>query len=180
MAQGELLALGDRAALETRRTALTSQLARRRKEYEALDMALDALRHANTRLQERFAPQLNRQAGQILSALTAGRYQEVFLDREFQAGARSHDSLLPRTCLALSRGTSDQIYLAVRLAVCQLCLPQEDPCPVILDDALTAFDDKRMALAIEYLAGMNRQLLLFSCQQRECRLGLGHVLLLHS
>ena len=40
---------------------------------------------------------------------------------------------------------------------------------MVLDDALAAFDDQRMALALDYLqkAGADRQILLFSCHSRE-------------
>lgn len=180
MARGELLTLGDRAQLEARRERLLSQLERRRKEYDALSLALDGLRQANARLQERFAPELNRRSGQILSALTGGRYDALTLNREFEAAARSTDSLLPRSALALSRGTADQVYLAVRLAVCQLCLPEENPSPLVLDDALLTFDDARMALALDLLSTSGRQVLLFTCQQREGALGLGHIQSLQS
>ena len=69
--------------------------------------------------------------------------------------------------LALSRGTADQLYLAVRLAVCRLCLPGKPP--IVLDDALAAFDDRRMALALDLLRELagEQQLLLFTCQRRE-------------
>ena len=75
--------------------------------------------------------------------------------------------MLPRSVLSLSRGTADQVYLAVRLAVCQLCLP--DRPPVVLDDALAAFDDHRLALALDLLRELagQQQVLLFSCQARE-------------
>lgn len=180
MARGELLTLGDRAQLEARREQLLSQLERRRKEYDALSLALDGLRQANACLQERFAPELNRRSGQILSALTGGRYDALTLNREFEAAARSTDSLLPRSALALSRGTADQVYLAVRLAVCQLCLPEENPSPLVLDDALLTFDDARMALALDFLSKFGRQVLLFTCQQREGTLGLGRIQSLQS
>ena len=180
MAKGELLTLGDRTQLEARRDRLLAQLERRRMEYEALSIALDSLRQANADLQQRFAPELNRRSGEILSALTNARYTSLTLDREFDASARRADSLLPRSSLALSRGTADQIYLAVRLAVCQLCLPEEDPSPLVLDDALLTFDDERMALALDFLSRAGRQVLLFSCQKRESQLGVGNILSLQS
>ena len=39
----------------------------------------------------------------------------------------------------------------------------------MLDDALVSFDDRRMALALEVLReeAKNRQVLLFTCQERE-------------
>ena len=180
LTRGELHTLGDRAALEARKERLSAQLARRTEEYEAISLALDALRQANEQLQQRFAPELNRRSGEILSALTGGRYDTLILNREFEAAARSADSLLPRSTLALSRGTADQIYLAVRLAVCRLCLGEDSPSPLILDDALLTFDDARMALAVNYLSALDRQVLLFSCQQRESRLGAGNILSLQS
>ncbi len=73
----------------------------------------------------------------------------------------------PRSALSLSRGTADQLYLSVRLAVCRLCLPEKPP--IVLDDALAAFDDRRMALALELLQELAReqQVLLFTCHGRE-------------
>ena len=180
LAQGRMMSVGDRAELEARREALCVELARRRTEYAAIEGAIAALDEANGALQQRFAPQLTRLAGELLGRLTGGRYEGVALNREFEASARSADGLLPRSTLALSRGTADQIYLAVRLAVCRLCLPEEDAGPVVLDDALLTFDDARMALALEVLAGLGRQVLLFSCQQREAKLGIGSILTLQS
>lgn len=174
MAQGELLSLGNPSELDVRRENLEDQLERRRQEHDALTVALDALRQANAQLQERFAPELNRRSGQILSDLTGGRYRALSLNREFDASAVSRDGLLPRDSIALSRGTADQIYLAVRLAVCQLCLPGDDPSPIVLDDALLTFDDERMALALNHLAGLDRQVLLFSCHRREEQYLEGH------
>ena len=75
--------------------------------------------------------------------------------------------VLPHPALYLSRGTTDQLYLAVRLAVCRLCLPELPP--IVLDDALTAFDDARLKLALELLSELARQqqIILFTCQKRE-------------
>ena len=91
------------------------------------------------------------------------------------AAALERDSVLPRRSLALSRGTVDQLYLAVRLAICELVLPPEKQVPIVLDDALANFDDGRCALALEALArlGEERQILLFTCHSREARLAEG-------
>lgn len=79
--------------------------------------------------------------------------------------------MLPRQAALLSQGTADQLYLAVRLAICQMVLPAEQAAPILLDDALVTFDDKRLAAALDYLAelGAERQILLFTCQSREAR-----------
>ena len=61
------------------------------------------------------------------------------------------------------------LFCAALTTVCELVLPGEEPCPLVLDDALVTFDDRRMALALDALAelGRERQILLFTCQERE-------------
>ena len=166
-ALGRQKAVGDPAALAARREELQEALRRREREYEALVLAADALKRANARLQERFSPELNRLAGAYLSRLTGQRYASVTLNRELEGAAARPEDVLPRSALYLSRGTADQLYLAVRLAVCRLCLPEKPP--LVLDDALAAFDDERLALALELLEELagEQQVLLFTCQGRE-------------
>ena len=88
-----------------------------------------------------------------------------------------HSTCLPKQRMSastgmqrfLSAGAADQLYLAVRLAICDLVLPQENCVPIVLDDALTNFDDERCASALRYLkeAAQTRQILLFTCHSRE-------------
>ena len=167
--QGEQSAVGDPAALAAQEECLRRDLAQRQMEYDALTMALEGLRRANVRLQERFSPELNRIAGDYFARLTGGKYESISLTRELEASAIQTGGIMPRRSLSLSRGTADQMYLAVRLAVCDLCLPAEEGVPLILDDALTAFDDERLELALSLLLELSekRQILLFSCQKRE-------------
>ena len=165
-AEGALAHLGGGEDTEARRAELDGQLARRLEEYDALTIALDALSAANTALRERFSPALNREAGEIFSALTGGRWPRISLARDFTAQAVREGEALPRSWLALSAGTAEQLYLSVRLAVCALTVPDA---PLVLDDALAAFDDGRCALAMDYLkeTARERQILLFSCHSRE-------------
>lgn len=169
MAKGELNTLGDPAALFARREELRAQLMRRKREYDALTLALEELAQANSELQARFSPRLNKRSGELMQRLTGGKYSSVALTRDFQAMAGEADQVLPRRAITLSQGTADQLYLAVRLAVCELVLPSEEPIPLMLDDALANFDDGRMALALELLYELSkkRQILLFTCHRRE-------------
>ena len=169
MAQGEMNTLGDPAALQARLGELEDALSRRREEYDAIVTAMDSLNEANALLQARMSPALNARAGELLSRLTGGKYDQVSLTREFEALASRRGDVTPRKLLTLSKGTVDQLYLAVRLAVCDLVLPGDDPAPLVLDDALVNFDDERLGLALDLLRDLasRRQILLFTCQSRE-------------
>ena len=74
-----------------------------------------------------------------------------------------------RSLSYLSGGTVDQLYLALRLAICDLLLPD---CPIILDDALVYYDDERLKTALQVLRDLakQRQILLFTCTDREKRI----------
>lgn len=165
-ARGKQQALGDPAILSARLEQVEEELERRRREYQAISIAMETLQQANAQLQQRFSPQLNRAAGALLSRLTGGKYHALSLDKELEASASGERDVLPHSALYLSKGTVDQIYLAVRLAVCDLCLPDA---PLVLDEALAAFDDVRAKRALELLQKLSaqRQILLFSCHTRE-------------
>ena len=168
MALGRQKAVGDPAALAARQEELEGELERRSREYQAISTALTALKEANAQLQERFSPELNRRAGEYLARLTGEKYTALSLNREMEASAAGRADVLPRRSLFLSKGTVDQVYLAVRLAVYDLCL-REHQAPLILDDALAAFDDERMGRALDLLLELSReeQILFFTCQSRE-------------
>lgn len=168
-ARGKQQALGDPAIFSARLEQVEEELERRRREYQAISIAMETLQQANAQLQQRFSPQLNRAAGALLSRLTGGKYHALSLDKELEASASGERDVLPHSALYLSKGTVDQIYLAVRLAVCDLCLPDA---PLVLDEALAAFDDVRAKRALELLQELaeQRQILLFSCHNRESQL----------
>lgn len=153
----------DPVELEARCGELEEKLERRTAEFDALTLALDVLESANAALRERFSPTLNREAADIFSDLTGGKYHALTLSRDFSAMV-GEDSA--RSSLYLSAGTMDQLYLSVRLALCKLTVPEA---PILLDDALCAFDDTRTELALKTLAKLSeqRQIMLFSCHIRE-------------
>ena len=130
---------------------------------------MDTLTGANTVLQNRFSPQLSRRTAEIFHELTEGRYTAAALDRSFHLAARPAGDPIDRDIQLLSAGAADQLYLSARLAICELVLPSEKSIPIILDDALTNFDDERCAAALRWLkqAAAHRQILLFTCHSRE-------------
>ena len=170
--QGRLDAGRDAQALGDQISRLEEELARQQAEYAALQLSLDALQAANTTLQNRFSPELGRRAAEIFADMTGSTWSHILLDREFHLSAESGSDPTRRSVQLLSAGTADQLYLAVRLAICEMILPPEQNPPLILDDALLTFDDARLSTTLDYLTrlGAQRQILLFTCQGREAAL----------
>ncbi len=166
---GRCRAVGEREALEAQLAQKREALSRLQAEYDAITLAMDALQSANTALQSRFSPALSRRAGELFSRLTDGKYESVLLDRDLSAQAGERGEAVTHDAQLLSLGALDQLYLAVRLAICERVLPDGDPIPLVLDDALVHFDDARCRKALEllYEESKTRQILLFTCQHRE-------------
>lgn len=152
------------------------ELARLQQEYDAITLAMTALEQANIILKNRFSPALGARAAEIFSALTDGRYDKVLLSQDMVLSAEQSGDPMSRSIRLLSQGAADQLYLAVRLAICGMVLPEEKHVPLLLDDALVSFDDRRLRAALDVLLAESeqRQILLFTCQTRERDYLAGH------
>ena len=166
---GRIRALDRSSDLESQLEQKQEQLQALQGEYDAIALAMDALSQANTVLQNRFSPALGARAAEIFAHITGGRYDKVLLSRDFSLSAEPAGDPVGRSVRLLSQGAADQLYLAVRLAICDMVLPAGKRVPLILDDALVTFDDDRLHAALDYLLAesRNRQILLFTCQKRE-------------
>ena len=158
-------ALGDPDALSAKLQALEDTRTALQKRERALTLAMDALATAAQTLTEAYGPRLTAPAGRYLAALTGGQFDGLVLQDGQVLTARECLSGLQRPLEQLSRGTADQVWLSLRLALTGLLLPPA--APLILDDALLTFDSGRTAAALEQLRREGRQILLFSCRKLE-------------
>ena len=169
MLEGAIGQMGDPLVLNGDLEQLERDIRRMEERYAALQLARTTLAQADEALRARFAPLLCQRTGELFARLTGGAYDRVQLDRSMKVTVRPTGSAVFRSLSYLSGGTVDQLYLALRLAICELLIPKA---PIVLDDALVFFDDERAALALETLREMSktRQILLFTSQSREKRI----------
>ena len=167
--QGRAEALGQEAALRNQLKAVNRRIDQLEDIYAALEHAQKALTAATTELQRRFAPRISKRAQELFAKLTGGRYQRLTLGEDLSLSAATENEDILRSSQWRSDGTVDQLYLALRLAVSEELTPEA---PLVLDDALVRFDDKRLARALEILkeSAECKQILLFTCQSREASL----------
>ena len=120
--------------------------------------------------EEQRQPEVLKLAGDYFKAMTSGRYVRVLAPlgetrlevEESRSGKRKGPE-------ALSRGTAEQLYLAMRLALVSVYAEQAVALPLVADDILVNFDDERAAataaLLGSYAAG-GAQVLAFTCHGR--------------
>ncbi|MFM2096081.1 MAG: hypothetical protein RIS70_3205, partial [Planctomycetota bacterium] len=115
-------------------------------------------------------------AGQFFRRMTNDRYTNLDVDWESgqvffrvkRLDLGSPIDLQNEEARGLSEGTSDQLWMALRLAaiearVDQMIAAKMHPMPIIIDDALLTFDDQRAVSAMQILAelGEKTQVIVF-------------------
>jgi uncharacterized protein YhaN len=72
---------------------------------------------------------------------------------------------LPKTTEQLSRGTAEQLYLALRFGFIEEFTGTRDPLPIVMDDILVNFDPGRSTATIKSLIQLSErfQILYFTC-----------------
>lgn len=162
---GRLAAMGDPLVFGSEISRMEAEYAEISAEYDAIALAIDTMRKADEDIQSRFSPALGKLAAEYMQFVTDGKYDGVMLDRDFSAMVHEAGGNVPRNAEYLSAGTLDLMYLAVRLAVCSLALPESANCPLIIDDALVNFDAdrRRQAMALLEKIAQERQVILFAC-----------------
>ena len=164
---GRLSAMGDPMVVASSLRDKQTQYQMIQSEYDAITLAQELLREADQEIQSRFSPALSSLAAKYMNEMTGGRYEDVLVGQDFSARTRVQGDTVARDAEFLSAGTADLMYLAVRLAVCELALPDGEPCPLILDDALVNLDETREAQAMNLLKriALKRQVILFTCRK---------------
>ncbi len=133
-------------------------------EYEAYKIAVSVMRDCAAEIRSIVSEPLNHMAGVIFSNLTDDRYDGFIVDEQYQIRVREKNEALYREWKTLSLGTANQAYLSLRIAVNEMFSGQEKM-PLILDDVLANYDEKRAKQAIRILKERDRQVILFTCHQ---------------
>lgn len=137
------------------------------RQVAACELALQMLQKVSENVYEDTREQLEGEISGILSSITGGRYDRITLDDNMNlVVCREGRTLYP---WQLSRGTMEQMYLALRLGAGRF-FTQEEPLPILLDEAFASFDEVRLESALKWLAGQQEQIFLFTCQRREMEL----------
>jgi uncharacterized protein YhaN len=120
--------------------------------------------------EEQRQPQVLQLASRYFSAMTRSAYQRVMAPLgEIDLQVEEAGAARRKGPEALSRGTKEQLYLSMRLALAAVYAEQLVALPLVADDILVNFDDRRAAATAALLgeyAADGIQILAFTCHQR--------------
>ena len=165
----ELERLRTDAELEDARQTLAEQESRLEalmERYAVLAIGERLMARAQAVFEEAKQPEVLRRASRYFRVMTGGAYARIVApdDRSSllaeTADRRQTDSAF------LSRGTQEQLYLAMRFALCDAA-SSERPLPLLLDDLFVHFDESRLQSTLPVLEELaeKRQIVLFTCHR---------------
>lgn len=142
------------AALRRQEAALLESARQMALEWSRNALARHLIDTARRRFERERQPHVIREAAAIFRTITGGRWQSI---------AASLEDGVPRAVPAngepvphehLSRGTREQLYLALRLGYVRTHALHAEPLPLIMDDILVNFDPERAARTAAALAAL--------------------------
>lgn len=146
---------------------LKQKTANQAKFVKAADIALEVLKDSFAELRRGYGSALEQKAGEIFKGLTGGKYEGMQISKSFDISVEKSGVFGGKETAYLSAGTCDQAYLSLRLALSSLMFENSESLPVLLDDALSQYDDNRAETALKYLKeySENGQIIMFTCHR---------------
>lgn len=128
--------------------------------YVCIKLAAKILRDEIERYRLQNQGPILKRAGEIFSAITLGAFSGLKTDYDSNdkpvlIGVRPSGK--ETGVEGMSDGTSDQLYLSLRLASLEMQLGSSEPLPFIVDDILVNFDDDRSAATLKILAELSEK-----------------------
>ncbi|WP_295957557.1 YhaN family protein [Rhodoferax sp.] len=177
-ARQALEAIDTSAAAAEAREQMESAVARLRAAvppWMQLRLADSLLQEALKRFRERAQAPMVRLASEYFGLITGGRYPKLVVDTSAERPVLQAEGLDGRLIgiEAMSEGTADQLYLALRLAALELQRSNGADMPLVLDDVLMTSDDTRATHIFQALARFAEggQVLLFTHHQHLVQVG---------
>jgi len=153
--------------LQNEKESLETQLLEETKEWLSTKMALAILNESKQKYEDEKQPEVITQTREYFKAITENAYEDLRISL-----SEKHVSILDasgktKTVEELSRGTREQLLLALRLGLIEEYEKSAEPLPVALDDIMVNFDVHRSENLVDVLThfAQNRQVILFTCHE---------------
>jgi uncharacterized protein YhaN len=140
------------------------------RERAAVSLLLERIRHE---YEQHRQPETLREASKYMAQLTSGKYTRIWtpLANDILLVDTPEGKSLPVE--VLSRGTREQLFVSLRLALVSAYARRGIHLPMILDDVFVNFDAGRTKTAVSVLrdfAKQGHQLLVFTCHEHVWRM----------
>lgn len=138
-------------------------------EKEALNLTKNTILSVMKENKNKSLPEIIECTSYYFKIITDNEYEYVMIDEDLNLTVKKKNPAIMMVENILSEGTISELYLSFRLALMDVIT--EKNIPIVMDDVLLNFDDKRAKLAMKLFKEIskNRQILYFSSSTRDLR-----------
>jgi len=156
------------AELRMERSALGVSLHEKSREWASVVMARQILDMATDFYEKERQPAVIKEAEGFFSEITGGRYRHIFSQVDTRDIFVEDCDRHRKGISELSRGTVEQLYLALRFGFIREFGKHSERLPLVFDDILVNFDPKRALKTCEAIRTVSseNQILYFTCHPR--------------
>ena len=153
------------SALRIRKHAMVEQLREHARQWSRLTIAEALLEKTRQMFEQERQPSVIRHAQDFFASVTGQRYQRLYAPIGEQTITVTDADNASRQPAELSRGTREQLYLALRFGLIREFGEHAERLPVVVDEALVNFDPQRARLSAQSFAQLSEtnQVLVFTC-----------------
>lgn len=153
--------------LRIRRNILMEQLCEDAREWSRLTIAEIILERTQRKFELERQPSVIQHAEEFFSNVTGHRYTRLYAPVAKKTITVTDSSGQDRRPDQLSRGTREQLYLALRFGLIREFGEHTEHLPVVVDEALVNFDPERASLAVNAFSKLSEtnQVLVFTCHR---------------
>ena len=158
--------LDEMVVLEEKREADKEKLAELREKESIINIAIENLMDAYEEMKTTITPKFTKNLSESIQKISSNKYNKVTInDENGMIIANNRGEYVE--VIKLSTGTTDQLYLALRLSMIDEL--SKENLPIILDESFAYSDNNRLKNMLQYLTSdlNNHQTIIFTCTDRE-------------
>lgn len=135
------------------------------KQYDELKTQAEQFKSLIQQAGKQITVPVNERAAQLFSWMSGKKYEGFMVDEDFNILVKQHDSAVYEDWRYLSTASSSQAYLSLRISLCEMVGDGNVILPLLFDDILCSYDEKRIRKTIDILKQLDTQVILFTCHR---------------
>lgn len=152
------------AKCENRISELTEKRSRLKSIYDSKISKRNELIEETERVGQALSRPLNKRAAELLNLMTDDSYEGIMVDENYNVKIKKQGMAVYKESKHLSTATAMQMYLALRISLCEMLEENGVTVPILMDDIIYCCDDERAERTMQVLKKLDRQVILLTCR----------------
>lgn len=155
--------------IESRLSLLEDEFGTMSRKRDRLAILSEVIKFADQKFKEENQPDVLKNAGKYFGIMTGGKYTDIYIDEDDEGNSimvkQAGETIPKKVTNTFSKGTLNQLYLALRLSLIDYLDKDKEALPICFDELLVNWDELRLNSTLKLLTELckRRQIFIFTC-----------------